>query len=102
MRVVAAVETLEEGGGGLLAAHLLGAVLVEAVDAVVAEHAAGSHEVLVEVAGVREFPLCVVEQLVADVDEEVDAVRVGEVCVGAEVVGEEELGLLGRGAVLAE
>lgn len=101
MRVVPAVEALEEGGGRLLAVHLLGPVLVEAVDPVVVERPARCHEVVVEVAGVGELPLRVVQQLVADVDQEVDAVQVGEVRVGPEVVGEVDLGLLGGGAVLA-
>jgi hypothetical protein len=50
----------------------------------------------------RELPLCVVQQLVADVHFEVDAVEVGHVCLSPEVVSQVDLRLLGCGPVLAE
>lgn len=100
--MVTAVKALQERGGWLLAVHLLRPVLIEAVDSVVVEHPVRCHEVVVEVTGVGQLPLCVVEQLVADIDQEVDAIHVGEVRIGPEVVGEVDLGLLGGGTVLAE
>jgi len=95
------IEALEEGRGLSLPGTLLGAVLVEPVDAMVVEDSFGRHEVFVEVARLGVLPLCVVKQLVADVHLEIDAVEIGQVCVCSEVISKVDLGLFGRGSVLA-
>lgn len=102
MGMMASVEALKEGSGGLLAVHLLSTVLIETVDSVIVEHSVGSHEIIVEISSVGQLPLCVVQQFISNIDEEVNAMRISDVRVGSEVVGEEELGLFRSGAVLAE
>lgn len=84
-----------------LSGALFSAVLVESVDALVVEDSVGRHEIFVEVAALSVLPLSVVQKLVADVHLEVNLVEVCQVSLCPEVVSQVNLGLLGRGPVLA-
>lgn len=96
---VALVELLEEGSGWARTVQFLGPHVLKSVDAVVSEGALGGHQILVQVARLRQMPLSVMQQFVPDLHLLVDAVDIGHVGVGSEVVSHEHLGLLGGGSV---
>jgi len=67
----------------------------------IVEDSVGRHEIFVEVAALGVLPLSVVQKLVTDVHLEIDLVEVCQVGLCPEVVSQVNLGLLGRGPVLA-
>lgn len=91
---MASIEPLKEGSGGLFAVHLLSTVLIESIDSVVVKHSIGSHEVLVEISSVSQLPLCIMKQLISNIDKEVNPMGIGEMRVGSKVIGKISLGLL--------